>query len=221
MLFCDWYTTWMSLHAVIQWFHFVNNRWNGGKNAIWSLIKKNNLFLERISAPELCQNGKSWPGRIICLQCSGLMDGRKGTKVPATFIKSRQSPEALWQRWQMTNLAFSCGGISRTQIFFKKQHRQFEFEPLAPPWLLIMTHFQNLFKHFVLGRICTTNCSFLFNLGSARSQMEAGKCAKVGKYQDSGGCKSHFTFGSIRKLRAGRNDSIWSPVAAWGFEAYC
>lgn len=108
----------MSLHAVIQWFHFVNNRWNGKKNAIWSLIKKNNLFLERISLPEICQNGKSWPGRIICLQCSGLMDGRKGTKVPATFIKSRQSPEALWQRWQMTNLALSCGGISRTQIFY-------------------------------------------------------------------------------------------------------
>lgn len=61
-------------------------------------------------------------------------------------------------------------------FFFLKQHGPFEFEPLAPPWLLIMTHFQNLFKHFVSGWICTTNCSFLFNLASARSQMEAGNC---------------------------------------------
>lgn len=125
---------------------------------------------------------------------------------------------------EVTNDKFSSSlwGISRTQIFFFfKEHGPFEFEPLAPPWLLIMTHFPNLFKHFVLGRICTTNCSFIFNLGSARSQMEAGICAKVWKCQDSGGCKSHFTFGSIRKPRAGRNDSIWSPVAAWGFEAYC
>lgn len=138
VLFCDWHTAWMSLHAVIQWFHFVNNRWNGEKNAIWSLIKKNNLFLERISLPELCQNGKSWPGRIICLQCSGLMDGRKGTKVPATFIKSRQSPEALWQRWQMTNLALRCGAFQGPRFFFfKKNTDHLNLNRVRPPGCLL------------------------------------------------------------------------------------
>lgn len=78
----------------------------------------------------------------------------------------------------MTNLALRCGGISRTPIIFLKEHRPFEFDPHVPPWLLIMTHFQSLFKHFVLSTICTASCSFLFNLGSLRSQMDAENVQK-------------------------------------------
>lgn len=107
----------------------------------------------------------------------------------------------------MTNLALRCGGISRTYIFFFKSTGHLNLIHMYPPAAYYNTKLDNFSN--VLSRAGFAQTSAHFSLICVQCGLRAMmKNAKVGKCGDSGGCKSHFTFRTVRKPRPVRKDSI-------------